>query len=51
MQIAEYAWRFIKVWPEIVRCAKASVSIPKIFEVSGGSALKIIEWGRTTGPD
>jgi hypothetical protein len=35
------AWKLIKVWPEIVRCAKDSISIPKhfhsedFFEVSG----------------
>jgi hypothetical protein len=50
MKIAEYAWKFIKVWPEIVKSAKASISAPKIFEVSGGRGLKVSEIGRTIGP-
>lgn len=51
MAIAEYAWKFIKVWPEIVRNARDSTSLPKIFEVSGGSSLKITQSSRTAGPD
>jgi hypothetical protein len=50
MKIPEYAWKFIKVWPDIVSAAKASVTVPKIFEVSGGHGLKIREIGRTIGP-
>lgn len=50
MKIPEYAWKFIKVWPDIVSAAKTSVTIPRIFEVSGGHGLKIREIGRTRGP-
>jgi len=50
MKIPEYAWKFIKVWPDIVRTAKASAGAPKIFEVSGGHGLKIREIGKTAGP-
>lgn len=50
MKIPEYAWKFIKVWPEIVKAAEASVTVPKIFEVSGGQGLKVREIGRTIGP-
>ena len=49
MRFPEYAWKFIKVWPEIVRCAKDSIAVPKIFEVSGGHGLKVSQIGRTTG--
>ena len=50
MKIPEYAWKFIKVWPEIVKAAKVSITLPKIFEVSGGHGLKVREIGRTSGP-
>lgn len=50
MKIAEYAWKFIRVWPDIVKAAEASISVPKIFEVSGGHGLKVSEIGRTIGP-
>ncbi len=33
MEIHEYVWKFIKIWPEIVQLAK--VSTPRIFEVAG----------------
>lgn len=49
MRIAEYAWKFIKVWPDIVNNARGSIGTPKIFEVSGGRGLKIREIGRTAG--
>jgi len=39
MRIYEYAWKFMKVWPEIVE--NAGGSNPRIFEVSGGKALKV----------
>jgi len=39
MKIQDQAWRFVKVWPDIVENAKGSN--PKIFEVSGGSSLKV----------
>jgi hypothetical protein len=50
MRIEEIAWKFIKVWPDIVRTAKVSVTTPKIFEISGGHGLKIEEKGMTAGP-
>ena len=34
MEIHEYSWKFIKIWPDIVELAK--VSTPRIFEVAGG---------------
>jgi hypothetical protein len=39
MPFAEYAWKFIRVWPEIVQ--NATTSKAKLFEVSGGKALKV----------
>ena len=39
MKIYEQAWKFIKVWPEIVENAKGPN--PRIFEISGGAGLKI----------
>jgi hypothetical protein len=39
MKIYEQAWKFIKVWPDIVENAKGST--PRIFEVSGGAGLKV----------
>ena len=39
MKIHDQAWRFLKVWPDIVENAKGSN--PKIFEVSAGSGLKV----------
>lgn len=50
MKFHESAWKFIKVWPEIARSAKASIDVPKIFEVSGGHGLKVSQIGRTDGP-
>jgi hypothetical protein len=38
-KIHEYAWKFMKVWPEIVENAKHSKA--KLFEVAGGKALKV----------
>jgi len=35
----EQAWKFIKVWPDIVEHAKGAA--PRIFEISGGAGLKI----------
>jgi hypothetical protein len=35
----EYAWKFIKVWPQIVSTAETTTR--RIFEVGGGAALKI----------
>ncbi len=39
MQLHEYAWKFIKVWPDIVETAMHHKA--KLFEVSGGKALKV----------
>jgi PIN like domain len=39
MKLHEYAWKFIKVWPEIVETASRHKS--KLFKVTGGSSLKI----------
>jgi PIN like domain len=35
----EQAWKFIKVWPDIVENAKGASQ--RIFEVSGGAGLKV----------
>jgi PIN like domain len=39
MQIHEQAWRFMKVWPQIVE--NALTSRVSLFEVRGGKALKV----------
>jgi PIN like domain len=39
MKIYEQAWKFIKVWPDIIENAKGTT--PRIYEVSGGAGLKI----------
>lgn len=39
MKIYEQAWKFIKVWPDILENAKGTT--PRIFEVSGGAGLKV----------
>jgi hypothetical protein len=39
MQLHEYAWKFIKVWPEITEAASRHKA--RLFEVSGGKALKV----------
>jgi hypothetical protein len=51
MKIAEYAWKFVKVWPEIVRNAQESSERPRIFEVSAGKGLKVRLRGGTQDPD
>jgi hypothetical protein len=33
MKIYEYAWKFLKLWPQIIESAQ--VASPRIFEVSG----------------
>ena len=35
----EQAWKFIKVWPDVVENAKGTT--PRIYEISGGAGLKI----------
>ncbi|WP_337174973.1 hypothetical protein [Paludisphaera sp.] len=35
----EQAWKFVKVWPDIVENAKGTSQ--RIFEVSGGAGLKV----------
>jgi hypothetical protein len=40
MAIHEQAWKFIKVWPEIVKSAAAARE-PTVFEVQAGAGLKI----------
>jgi PIN like domain len=39
MKIYEQAWKFIKVWPDIVENAKGTT--PRVFEISGGAGLKV----------
>ena len=39
MRIYEPAWKFIKVWPDIIENAKGTT--PRIFEISGGAGLKV----------
>jgi PIN like domain len=41
MKTSEYAWRLIKIWPDIVEKAKRAYLRPQIFEVSGGKSNKI----------
>jgi hypothetical protein len=48
MKIHEYAWKFIRVWPEIVRHAVESVGSPAIFEVT---EKKVHRLSRTRDPD
>lgn len=37
----EFAWKFIKVWPDIV--ANADITRQRFFEVLGGASLKVEE--------
>ena len=39
MKIHEYAWKFMKVWPEIVEHAEHSKA--RVFEVGGGKSLLV----------
>lgn len=39
MKIHEYAWKFIRIWPQIVDAAIHSKT--QLFEVAGGRALKV----------
>ena len=39
MKIYEQAWKFIKVWPDILENAKGAT--PRIYEISGGAGLKV----------
>jgi hypothetical protein len=39
IKIYEYAWKFMKVWPEILESAQHSKH--KLFEVGAGKALKV----------
>jgi hypothetical protein len=39
MPIHQYAWKFIRVWPEILENALHGKA--KLFEVAGGKALKV----------
>jgi hypothetical protein len=39
LELYEYAWKFAKVWPGILACARAGKG--HIFEVHGGSSLKV----------
>jgi hypothetical protein len=39
MKFHEQAWKFIKVWPEIVEAA--TTVRHRIFEISGGKSLKV----------
>ncbi len=44
--IYEMAWKFLKVWPEIIAAAK--VKEPTVFEVHGGKSLKVEAYSRTS---
>lgn len=44
MSIHEYAWRFIKIWPEIVEASK--VSSPRVFEVAASKVDLLKTYGR-----
>jgi hypothetical protein len=46
MELHDYVWKFMKVWPKIKECASGCDS-PTIFEVSGGSGLRINRRCRT----
>ena len=37
----EFAWKFVKVWPDILENAKLMSSYQCVFEVTGGKSLKI----------
>lgn len=39
MPFPEYAWKFVRIWPEIVDTAVHSKG--QLFEVAGGRALKV----------
>jgi hypothetical protein len=39
MSFHEYAWKFLKVWPEIAEAAAHHKA--RLFEVSAGKALKV----------
>jgi hypothetical protein len=50
MNLDDYAWKFMKVWPKIKECA-SGCRAPTIFEVSGGSGLRINRRCGTGDPD
>jgi hypothetical protein len=37
----EYAWKFVKVWPDILENAKLASAFHYVFEVTGGKSLKV----------
>ncbi len=39
----EFAWKFVKVWPDILENTKLMASWQCVFEVTGGKSLKIDE--------
>ena len=39
--IYEYAWKFVKVWPDILENATLMSSNQCVFEVTGGKSLKL----------
>jgi hypothetical protein len=39
MKLHEYAWKFVRIWPEIVNTAHTAKG--QLFEVAGGRALKV----------
>jgi hypothetical protein len=41
----EFAWRFLKVWPEIVK--NADPTSPRVFEIAAGKAAKVTLIGPT----
>jgi hypothetical protein len=48
MPFHDFAWKFLKVWPEIVKNARVS-DTPKIFEISAGKATKVTLYRSTRG--
>ena len=43
--IYDMAWKFLKVWPEIVK--EAAVAEPTVFQVCGGKSLKVEKYAKT----
>ncbi|MEI8379344.1 MAG: hypothetical protein WCJ09_04390 [Planctomycetota bacterium] len=45
LQIHEMAWKFLKVWPVILK--EAAVSEPTVYTIACGSSLKVEKYGLT----
>jgi hypothetical protein len=50
MRFPEYAWKLVRVWPELVRVTAACAETPTIFEVAGGHGTKVNVIQRTSDP-